>query len=283
MNNQYDLIVIGSGPGGYVAAIRAAQLGMHVAVVEKESLGGVCLNWGCIPTKALLKSAQVLTYAKNAQAYGIEIEGVAPNFQAIMDRSRKIAHTMNQGIHYLFKKNNITLLKGHGKILANRMVELTTLDGSNALYPTQHILLATGAKVSQLPGVPIDGSHVVGYRELLSLTKQPRTMVIIGGGSIGCEFAYFFNALGTNVVLVEYMPDILPREDCAISKQMNASLTKQGIKCYTSAKVTQVHSSSNHTVVSIQTKTKNIQITCDIVLSATGVQPNIENIGLGRK
>ncbi|HLP34743.1 MAG TPA: dihydrolipoyl dehydrogenase [Amoebophilaceae bacterium] len=280
MTNQYDLIVIGSGPGGYVAAIRAAQLGMQVAVVEKEALGGICLNWGCIPTKALIKSARVFQYMKHAADYGIRLADAQVDFPAMMQRSRAVAATMHKGIQHLFQKNNITVLKGWGKVLANKTVELTDETGNTTLYPTQHIVLATGARSRALPHLPIDGTHVIGYKEALSLPTQPQTMTIVGAGAIGCEFAYLYNAIGTKITLIEYMPRLVPLEDEDVSKYMLKSLTKQGIKVYTGSEVTQVHIKGEQTEVQLRTQTDTLSIESEIVLSAVGIQPNLENIGL---
>lgn len=280
MSTQYDIIIIGSGPGGYVAAIRAAQLGMHVAVVEQDLIGGICLNWGCIPTKALLKSAEVFNYLKHAADYGIQAEQVKPDFQGMMQRSRNVADTMGKGIHHLFKKNKITILEGRGKVLPNETVSVTDKKGEDTLYTAPHIIIATGARSRSLPKVPIDGSNVIGYREALSLVTQPASMVIIGGGAIGCEFAYFYNTIGTKVTLVEYMPRLLPLEDEDISKQIEKSFTKQGIQVYTGSEVTQVKVVTPGTHVHMHTPKGDIQLAGDIVLSAAGIQPNIEYIGL---
>ncbi|MBX9890220.1 MAG: dihydrolipoyl dehydrogenase [Amoebophilaceae bacterium] len=282
MSKPYDLIVIGSGPGGYVAAIRAAQLGMQVAVVEKESLGGVCLNWGCIPTKALLKSAQVFDSIKHAENYGVQVKAVTADFNAMVKRSRTIADTMRNGIHHLFKKNKITVIEGHGKILPNTTVSVTTPEGTTTLYPTSHIILATGTRARQLPNLPIDGTHVIGYRETLALTKQPTSIVIVGAGAIGCEFAYFYHTIGTRVTLVEYMPRLLPLEDEDVSKQLLKSFTQAGMAVYTAAEVTGVtpDGKGQEVTVAIRTQAEALQIKCDLVLSAVGIAPNVENLGL---
>ncbi|AXI24289.1 dihydrolipoyl dehydrogenase [Cardinium endosymbiont of Sogatella furcifera] len=280
MSQEYDLIVIGSGPGGYVAAIRAAQLGMHVAVVEQEALGGVCLNWGCIPTKALLKSAQVFDYVHHAAAYGIEVTHANPNFEAIMQRSRTVSATMSQGIHHLFKKHKITILAGRGKLLPHGTVSVTTSAGTTPLYRAPHIILATGARSRQLPQLPIDGVHVMGYREALARTTQPASIVIVGGGAIGCEFAYFYHTIGTKVTLVEYSPYLLPLEDEAVSKQVIKSFTKKGMEVYTATEVTKVEVMQASSRVHMATQSGLLQIESDLVLAAVGVQPNIENIGL---
>ena len=282
MSKPYDLIVIGSGPGGYVAAIRAAQLGMEVAVVEKESLGGVCLNWGCIPTKALLKSAQVFDYVKHAENYGVKVKAVTADFNGMVKRSRTVADTMRNGIHHLFKKNKITVIEGHGKVLPNTTVSVTTPEGTTTLYPTSHIILATGARARQLPNLPIDGTHIIGYREALSLATQPTAIVIVGAGAIGCEFAYFYHTIGTKVTLVEYMPRLLPLEDEDVSKQLLKSFTQAGMTVYTAAEVTNVavDGIGQEATVSIRTQDEELQIKCDLVLSATGIVANIENLGL---
>ncbi|WP_342265080.1 dihydrolipoyl dehydrogenase [Cardinium endosymbiont of Philonthus spinipes] len=280
MSQEYDLIVIGSGPGGYVAAIRAAQLGMQVAVIEQEALGGVCLNWGCIPTKSLLKSAQVLDYLNHAAAYGIEVAQVRPNFKAMMQRSRDVAATMSKGIHHLFKKHKITVLEGRGKLLPNGTASVTTPTGATHLYRAQHIILATGARSRQLPHLPIDGSHVIGYREALARTTQPASIVIVGGGAIGCEFAYFYHTIGTKVTLVECSPYLLPLEDEDVSKQILKSFTQKGMQVYTAAEVTKVEVVQASPIVHIATQSGDLQIRSDLVLAAVGVQPNIENIGL---
>lgn len=280
MHQEYDLIVIGSGPGGYVAAIRAAQLGMNVAVIEKEALGGVCLNWGCIPTKALLQSAQVFDYINHSAAYGIEVMQAKPNFQAIMQRSRDVAATMHKGIQHLFKKHKITLLQGSGKVLPNGTASITSLEGITDFYHAEHIILATGASSRQLPQLPIDGSHIIGYKDALSRTIQPASIVIVGGGAIGCEFAYFYQTIGTQVTLVEQAPYLLPSEDEDISKQILQSLTKKSITIYTSAKVTKVDLHASNTIVHIATQSGDLTMEADLVLSAVGVVPNLKNIGL---
>ncbi|MGI2257275.1 dihydrolipoyl dehydrogenase [Candidatus Cardinium hertigii] len=280
MCQEYDLIVIGSGPGGYVAAIRAAQLGMQVAVIEQEALGGVCLNWGCIPTKALLKSAQVFDYCNHAAAYGIEVIKARPSFQSIIERSRDVSATMSKGIQHLFKKNKITILEGRGKLLPAGTVSVTTPTAVTHLYRAPHIILATGARSRQLPHLSIDGSHIIGYREALSRTSQPDSIVIVGGGAIGCEFAYFYHTIGTKVTLVEYNPCLLPLEDEDVSKQILKSFTKKGIQVYTAAEVTKVDRLKSTCIVHITSQSGDVQIESDLVFSAIGVQPNIENIGL---
>lgn len=277
---QYDLIVIGSGPGGYVAAIRAAQLGMQVAVVEREALGGVCLHWGCIPVKALLKSAEVWNYLKHAERYGMRVEEAAPDFSAIIQRSRTVVATMHSGIQQLFKKHHITLLRGHGKILSPATVAVTTQTGTTDLYRAPHLILATGARSRSLPNISIDGTSIIGYREALVQSKKPNAMVVIGGGAIGCELAYFYHTIGTKVTLVERMPHLLPLEDESISKQIERSFVQSGMQIYTDAMVAKVEHQNAHCVVDIQMSSEEIQLESDQVLLAVGIVPNIENIGL---
>lgn len=278
---QYDLIVIGSGPGGYVAAIRASQLGLKVGVVERAELGGICLNWGCIPTKALLKSAQVYNYIKHAETYGVKIEGVATaDIEAMVTRSRGVAENMSKGIQFLFKKYNVEHLNGTGKIKPGKVVEVTDADGNRTEYQANHIVLATGARSKELPNLPQDGKKIIGYRQALTLQKQPESMVVVGSGAIGSEFAYFYNSIGTKVTLVEYLPSIVPNEDEDSSKQLERSFKKQGMKVITGASVESVDTSGDLCKVSIQTKKGVEVIEAEIVLSAVGVTTNLENIGL---
>lgn len=277
---NYDLIVLGSGPGGYVAAIRASQLGMKVAVVERESLGGICLNWGCIPTKALLKSAQVFEYINHAKDYGIEVGGAKPDFTGIVKRSRDVADAMSKGIQFLFKKNKIDAIMGNGKIKPGKKIEVTAADGSVQTLSASHIIIATGARSRELPGMKQDGKKVIGYREAMSLPAQPASMVVVGSGAIGSEFAYFYNSIGTKVTLVEFMPAVVPVEDEEISKQLERSFKKAGITVMTESSVESVDTSGNGCKVKIKTKKGEEIIDCDIVLSAAGITPNIENIGL---
>ena len=277
---NYDLIVIGSGPGGYVAAIRASQLGMKVAVVEKESLGGVCLNWGCIPTKALLKSAQVFEYISHADQYGIKIKGAEADFPAMIGRSRDVADGMSKGIQFLFKKNKIDVLEGLGKIAAGKKVEVTDDKGNSTSYDAKNIIIATGARSRVLPGIEQDGKKVFGYREAMTLPTQPKSLVIIGSGAIGVEFAYFYNSIGTKVTVVEYLSNIVPLEDEEVSKQLSRSFKKSGIKIMTDSAVQSVDKSGNNCKVTVKTKKGEEVIECDAVLSAAGVSPNIEGIGL---
>ncbi|MCG8579996.1 MAG: dihydrolipoyl dehydrogenase [Bacteroidales bacterium] len=278
---NYDLIVIGTGPGGYVAAIRASQLGLKVAVVERSELGGICLNWGCIPTKSLLKSANVFEYLKHAADYGVKIEGeTSADFEAMVKRSRGVADGMSKGIQYLFKKNKIEVIQGTGKLLGNKQVEVLNEGGEKTVYSAEHILLATGARSRQLPNLPQDGERVIGYRKALTLDKQPESMIVVGSGAIGSEFAYFYNAIGTKVTLVEYMPTIVPVEDEEVSKQLGRSFKKAGIKVMTGAEVTQVDTSGDKVKVVIKNKKGEETHEADIVLSAVGITPNLENLGL---
>mgnify|MGYP003418927900 FL=1 len=278
---NYDLIVIGSGPGGYVAAIRGAQLGMNVAVIEKAEIGGICLNWGCIPTKSLLKSAQVLDYARHAEDYGVKIENTQPDFGAIIARSRGVAEKMSKGIQYLFKKNNITVTKGQGKLTTEKKVEVTANDGAKQIYEAKHIILATGARSRQLPAIPQDGKRIIGYRQALTLDHLPASMLVVGSGAIGSELAWFYNAMGTKVTLVEFMPNVLPIEDEEVSKQIGRSFKKAGIEVMVKSSVESVDNSGELLKVNIRNKKGDIEVReTEIVLSAVGIAPNIENIGL---
>lgn len=279
---NYDVIVIGSGPGGYVAAIRAAQLGLKTAVVERESLGGICLNWGCIPTKALLKSAQVFEYINHAADYGIKTAEASADFGAIVKRSRGVADKMSKGIKFLMSKNKIDVLMGNGKLVAGKKVAVTDAKGATKQYAAKHIIVATGGRARQLPGLNIDGKKVIGYREAMVMPKQPKKMVVMGSGAIGVEFAYFYNTLGTEVTIVEYMDAILPREDADVSKEMKKIFKKAGMNLKTGAAVTNIDTKGAGCKVTIKNnKTgKEEVIECDVVLSAVGVVPNTENIGL---
>jgi dihydrolipoamide dehydrogenase len=278
---NFDVIVIGSGPGGYVAAIRASQLGLKVAVVEKAELGGICLNWGCIPTKALLKSAQVFNYTKHLSDYGITLTGeISPDLPAIVKRSRDVAEGMSKGIQFLFKKNKIEHIKGFGKVKPGKIVEVTAEDGNVSQLTANHIILATGARSRELPNLKQDGKKIIGYREAMTLTTQPKRMVVVGSGAIGSEFAYFYNSIGTEVTLVEFLPAIVPLEDEEVSKQLERSFKKAGMKVMTSSSVESVEIVQGICKVSIKTP-KNIEVVeCDIVLSAVGIATNLEGIGL---
>lgn len=276
----YDLLVIGSGPGGYVAAIRASQLGLKVGVIEKESLGGICLNWGCIPTKALLKSAQVFEYVQHAKEYGIEVGDSKVNFGDVIGRSRNVAGGMSKGIEFLFKKNKIDKIMGFGKLAGKGKVEVTKEDGKKEIYEAKSIILATGGRARELPNLPIDDKKIIGYRKAMSLEKQPKSMVVVGSGAIGVEFAYFYNSIGTNVTIVEFMPRIVPVEDIDVSKELEKQYKKKGMKIMTSAEVTKVDTSGSGCKVTVKTAKGEEILECDVVLSAVGVSTNLEGIGL---
>lgn len=277
---SYDVIVVGSGPGGYVAAIRASQLGLKTAIVERENLGGICLNWGCIPTKALLKSAQVFEYISHAQDYGISVEGAKHDFDAIIKRSRGVADKMSKGIQFLMKKNKIDVLNGFGKLNAKKELEVTGADGKTTNYAAAHIILATGARSRQLPNLPIDGKKIIGYREAMSMPKQPKSMIVVGSGAIGVEFAYFYHSIGTEVTIVEFMDKIVPVEDADVSKELEKSFRKKGIKVMTSSSVEKADISGPGVKATVKTATGEVTLEADILLSAAGVSTNIENIGL---
>lgn len=278
---NYDIIVIGSGPGGYVTAIRASQLGLKTAIVERESLGGICLNWGCIPTKALLKSANVYEYLTHASDYGITVKEATADFSAMIDRSRGVANGMSNGIQFLMKKNKIDVIKGSGSVKAGKKVAVTAEDGTVTEYTaSKGIVLATGARSRRLPNIPQDGEKIIGYREAMSLKTQPKKLVVVGSGAIGVEFAYFYNAIGTEVTIVEYMPNVVPVEDTEVSKQLEKSLKKTGISILTNASVESVDTSGKGCVVTIKTAKGEEKIECDVVLSAVGIETNIEGIGL---
>ena len=276
---DFDVIIIGSGPGGYVTAIRSAQLGFKTAIIEKESLGGVCLNWGCIPTKALLKSAQVFEYINESENYGINVEKSSLDFSSVINRSRKVAEGMSGGINYLMKKNKIKVINGFGKIKKENIVEVN-FDGNISQYSGKNIIIATGGRSRQIPNLKQDGKKIIGYRDAMVLKEKPKKMVIIGSGAIGVEFAYFYNSMGTDVTIVEYMPNIVPNEDKDISKQLFKSFKKSGINILTNSSVEKVDIENNNCVVSIKTSNGIEKIICDIVLSAVGIESNIENIGL---
>ena len=278
---NYDLIVIGSGPGGYVAAIRAAQLGLKTAIIERESLGGICLNWGCIPTKALLKSAQVFEFLNHAADYGIKINGAEADFGAIVKRSRDVADGMSKGISFLMKKNKIDVITGSGKILTGKRVEVTA-DGKVTIYEAKNIILSVGARSRSLPNLEQDGKKIIGYRDAMVLPKLPKSMVVVGSGAIGSEFAYFFATMGTKVTLVEFLPSIVPVEDAEVSKQLERSFKKIGITVMTEASVKSVDQKSHpdSCIVKIKTKKGEESIECEIVLSAVGIEANLGNLGL---
>ena len=273
--SKYDVIVLGSGPGGYVTAIRASQLGFKTAVIEKESLGGVCLNWGCIPTKALLKSAQVFDYLKHAEDYGLKVESYDKDFDAVVNRSRNVAEGMSKGVQFLMKKNKIDVIIGYGKIKPGKKVDV---DGTE--FSADHIIISTGARSRELPSLPQDGKKVIGYRKAMTLEKQPKKLIIVGSGAIGVEFAYFYNAMGSEVTVVEYMPHIVPVEDEEISKQLERSFKKSGIKIMTSTELTSVDTTGKGIKANLKTKKGEETLEADVVLSAVGIKTNIENIGL---
>lgn len=278
---SYDIIVVGSGPGGYVTAIRASQLGLKTAIVERESLGGICLNWGCIPTKALLKSANVYEYLQHAADYGINVKESSADFGAMIKRSRDVASGMSNGIQFLMKKNKIDVLKGNGVLKAGKAVEVTDESGNKTTYTAaKGVIIATGARSRELPNLPQDGTKIIGYRQAMTLPTQPKKLVVVGSGAIGVEFAYFYNAIGTEVTIVEYLPNIVPVEDEDVSKQLEKSFKKSGINILTNAAVESVDTSGSGCIVSVKSAKGEEKIECDVVLSAAGVVTNIENIGL---
>jgi dihydrolipoamide dehydrogenase len=277
---KYDVIVLGSGPGGYVTAIRASQLGLKTAVVEREALGGICLNWGCIPTKALLKSANVFEYIEHAEDYGISVATPKADFGGMVKRSRGVADGMSKGVQFLMKKNKIDVIMGTGKLLPGKQLEVTDEGGKKQSLHADHIIIATGARSRHLPSIPQDGKNIIGYREAMTLKKQPKRMVVVGSGAIGVEFAYFYNAIGTEVTVIEYQDRIVPVEDSDVSKQLEKSFKKTGIKVMTSSEVLSVKSKGSDQIVQVKTKKGEEAIACDVVLSAAGVVANIENIGL---
>ncbi len=278
---NFDLIVIGSGPGGYVAAIRGSQLGLSVAVVEKAELGGICLNWGCIPTKALLKSAQVMNYLKHSESYGIINEGnIKPDFEKVIARSREVSANMSKGIEFLFKKNKVSVIKGVAKLISTDKVLVTNSDNNEETYTAKHIILATGARSREISGIKQDGKNIIGYREALSLPKLPQSMVVIGSGAIGSELAFFYSSMGTEITLIEYMPEIVPLEDQEVSKQLARSFKKAGMKVMTDTAVKNVEVIDGKCIVNYSDKKGDNKLECEIVLSAVGVSTNIENLGL---
>jgi dihydrolipoamide dehydrogenase len=278
---KYDVLIIGSGPGGYVAAIRAAQLGLKVAVVERESLGGICLNWGCIPTKSLLKSAQVLDYFKHAEEYGIILEGTAkPDFTAVVKRSRGVAEGMSKGVQFLLKKNKVEVITGTGKLISAGKVEVASADGKKEIHEAASIILATGARSRELPNLKQDGKKIIGYREAMTLPKLPESIVVVGSGAIGSEFASFYNSMGAKVTLVEFLPNVVPIEDEEVSKQLERSFKKAGMTVLTGSNVKSVDTSGKLCKVKIVTPKGEEEIEAEIVLSAVGIAPNTENLGL---
>ena len=276
----YDVIVLGSGPGGYPAAIRASQLGKKVVIVERESLGGICLNWGCIPTKALLKSAQVFEYAKHAADYGIEVNDPKQNFGNVIKRSRGVADKMNKGVTFLMKKNKIDVVMGNGKLIAPDRLEVTDKDGKKQVLEAKNIVIATGARSRELPALKIDGKKIVGYRDAMNLPNQPKSMIVVGSGAIGTEFAYFYNSMGTKVTIVEFLPRIVPVEDEDISKELDKNFKKQGIDIMVNSEVVSVDTSGEGVKAKIKTADGETSLEADILLSAVGITANLENIGL---
>ncbi len=277
---KYDVIVLGSGPGGYVTAIRASQLGLKVAIVEKENLGGICLNWGCIPTKALLKSAQVFDYLKHASDYGLTIKEFDKDFGAVISRSRGVAEGMSKGVQFLMKKNKIEVIYGTGKVKPGKKVAVTDADGKTSEISADHVIIATGARSRELPNLPQDGKKVIGYRQAMTLPEQPKSMIVVGSGAIGVEFAHFYNSMGTDVTIVEFMPNVVPVEDVDISKQFERSLKKSGIKVMTNSSVEKLDTSGKGVKATVKTAKGEEVLEADIVLSAVGIKSNIENIGL---
>ncbi|MES2574839.1 MAG: dihydrolipoyl dehydrogenase [Bacteroidota bacterium] len=277
---KYDIIVLGSGPGGYVTAIRASQLGFKVAVIEKENLGGICLNWGCIPTKALLKSAQVFDYLKHASDYGLTVSSFDKDFPAVIQRSRGVADGMSKGITFLMKKNKIDVINGFGKVKPGKKIDVTDKDGKVTEFSADHIIIATGARSRELPNLPQDGVKVIGYRQAMSLPTQPKKMIVVGSGAIGVEFAHFYNSMGTEVTIVEFMPNVVPVEDEDISKQFEKSLKKAGINVMLNSSVEKIDTSGNGVKAFVKTAKGEEVLEADILLSAVGIKTNIENIGL---
>ncbi len=277
---QYDVIVLGSGPGGYPAAIRASQLGKKVAIVERERLGGICLNWGCIPTKALLKSAQVMEYTKHSADYGIEVTDSKPNFGNVIKRSRSVADKMNKGVTFLMKKNKIDVVMGNGKLMSPNKLEVTSSDGNKQTLEAKNIIIATGARARELPALKLDGKKIIEYRSAMSLPNQPKSIIVVGSGAIGTEFAYFYNSIGTKVTIVEFLPRVVPVEDEEVSKELEKSFKKQGITIMTNSEVTSVDTSGDGVKANIKTQDGEVTLESEVLLSAVGITANIENIGL---
>jgi dihydrolipoamide dehydrogenase len=278
--SKYDLIVIGSGPGGYVAAIRASQLGLKVGVVEKAELGGICLNWGCIPTKALLKSANVFEYFNHAKDYGIEVKDFKADITGMVKRSRDVANSMSKGVQFLFKKNKIDQIAGFGKLKKGLKVEVTDAEGKKTDYEAKHIIVATGGRSREIPSLKIDGKKIIGYREAMILEEKPKKMLVVGSGAIGVEFAYFYNTIGTEVTIVEFLPRIVPVEDEEVSKALDRAFKKSGMKIYTNSEVTKVDTSGQGCVATVKTPDGEVKMEADIVLSAIGIDTNLQGIGL---
>lgn len=279
MNKKFDLIVLGSGPGGYVTAIRASQLGLNTAIVEKESLGGVCLNWGCIPTKALLKSAQVFDYLKKAESFGLKVENFDKDFDSVVQRSRNVADGMSKGVSFLMKKNKIEIINGFGTIKPNKIVSVEN-DGKIEEYQAENIIIATGGRSRVIESIPQDGKKIIGYREAMTLKKQPKKMIIVGSGAIGIEFAYFYNSMGTEVKIIEYMDRVLPVEDKDVSNQLAKTFKKSGIEILTNSEVISSDTKGKNVKLQVKSNGQISEYEADIVLSAVGVKSNIENIGL---
>ena len=277
---NFDIIIIGSGPGGYVAAIRASQLGLKTAIIEKESLGGICLNWGCIPTKALLKSAQVFEYIQHADEFGISVKDYSANFQDIISRSRDTANNMSKGIQFLMKKNKITVINGTATLAQNKTVKVLDDKQKESTYSAKHIIISTGARSRELPSLKQNKKNIIGYREALSLKTRPKSMIIVGSGAIGVEFAYFYNAMGTQVTLVEYLPNIVPNEDKDVSKELEKNLKKKGVKILKESSIGKIDEKDKQLSATINTNNGQEKVDADIILSAVGITPNIENIGL---
>ena len=279
---KYDLVVIGSGPGGYVAAVKASQLGMKTAVVERENLGGICLNWGCIPTKALLKSAQVYNYIAHASNYGVAAQPAEADLSAMVQRSRGVAETMSKGVQFLLKKNNVDVIMGTAKVKPNHKIDVVDAQGNTTEYEADHIVIATGARSKVMPSMPQDGKRIIGYREAMTLPFKPKSMVVCGSGAIGSEFAFFYQSIGVQVTLVEFMPQILPNEDEDTASQISRSFRKMGMKVMASASVEKVDIDGDVCHVTIKDMKKNAEtvVDCDVVLSAVGVVTNLENLGL---
>ena len=276
---KYNLIILGSGPGGYVAAIRASQLGFNTAIIEKENLGGICLNWGCIPTKALLKSAQVFNYIKKASDYGLKIKSYEKDFKSIIERSRNISNSMSDGVKFLMKKNKIDIITGHGKVLNEKKVEVENKK-KKTIFGADNIIIATGARSRELKNIPHDQNKVIGYRKAMSLKEQPKKIIIIGSGAIGIEFAYFYNSIGSDVTILEYQKNIIPLEDEDISKQLERNFKKNGIKIYTNSEVISIDKKAKTVSAKFKSENKEEVLSADIIISATGIKSNIENIGI---